>query len=854
MRTRAAEILALAVGAAALALVLTPDRDSPRAAEPAPAVSWQGLVADGPRAPVHLGQQMIVVLKAPSLAQRVEDHGGAASTKQEQNWSSSVLAQIRLLRSRLEVQGVTIHPDLLFTHVLSGFSAALDATAVSLLERDNAVQGVYPVRVAYPASISSSALERRPLASAVGNADLALSGYDGRAITVALLDTGVDRRHPSLVGSVDPGIDVVDPAGDGGPQSPPGRPLEVERHGTEMAGILVGDRGPPAANGIARGATVLPIRVAGWQPDGSGGFVLYSRTDQLIAGLERAVDPNADGDAHDAARVALVGVTAPYAAFADDPAARAVDGALGLDTLVVVPAGNDGPAGPAFGSVAGPGGSAGALTVGAADTRAETEAVHVSLRSGLHVVLDRTLPLTGVLPPAGSVTSSLAAPGLVHKRASFARLDSYFTGRGLSLVAGRAALVPAGQAAGETARSAARAGATAVLLYGPGLPAGSVSLDEDTPVPVVSVSSAVAAKLLASIAEGNDTGLSLGPAHTETNEASPTVAAFSSTGLAYDGRVKPDVVAPGVSVATTEPSASPDETSRYGTVNGTSAAAAAVAGAATVLAQARPDLHAADLRSVLVTSARRLASEPVESQGAGIVALAPAAAAEVAVQPTTLALGNATRAGWKRSQTVLVRNVSTRSVFIRIRSIPYAQGAAPVEFHAFPSRFRLHKGEMRRVRISAAVKRAPIGLAPAEGSIVVTPVAGAPLHLPWAVTFAQTPGTVLGPLKLSNTSFEPSDAGPALLSFRAGQLAVQGGRDAVQPLALLNLELLDSDGNDLGTLATLRDLLPGRYAFGLTGRTPAGNTLQAGTYRLRVTAVPSLRGPASRAAVTFTIK
>ena len=101
MRTRVAEILALAIGAIAVVLVLTPDRDSPRAAEPAPAVSWQGLVGDGPRAPVHIGQQMIVVLNAPSLAQRVEDHGGVASTKQEQNWSGSVLAQIRLLRSRL---------------------------------------------------------------------------------------------------------------------------------------------------------------------------------------------------------------------------------------------------------------------------------------------------------------------------------------------------------------------------------------------------------------------------------------------------------------------------------------------------------------------------------------------------------------------------------------------------------------------------------------------------------------------------------------------------------------------------------------------------------------------------------
>src|SRR5262249_4794713 len=155
---------------------------------------------------------------------------------------------------------------------------------------------------------------------------------------------------------------------------------------------------------------------------------------------------------------------------------------------------------------------------------------------------------------------------------------------------------------------------------------------------------------------------------------------------------------------------------------------------------------------------------------------------------------------------------------------------------------------------TASVTRAPIGIAPAEGSIVIAPVAGAPLHLPWAVTFAQPPDAVLGPLRLSTTAFEPSDAGPALLTFRAGRLALQGGHDAVQPLSQLTLQLLDSDGNDLGTLATLRDLLPGRYAFGLTGRTPAGNTLAPGRYRLRVTAIPSLAGRASREEVAFTIK
>ncbi len=445
MRTRRVTELAFAVGATAVVLLLASDRQALHAAEPTAPVRWAGLVGGGPRPTVSVGQRMIVVLKSPSLAERVVAHGGVASTKQEQAWTSSLLAQQRLLRSRLEVQGVAIHPEFSFTHVLSGFSAALDASSVSLLERDSAVQGIYPVRVAYPASVTSDVLEQRSLASAVGNADLSLPGYDGRGVTIALLDTGVDRLHPSLVGSVSRGVDIVDPSGDATAQAPPGRPGDVERHGTELAGILVGDRGPEVSHGIARGANVLPIRVAGWQTDGRGGYAVYSRTDQLIEGLERAVDPNDDGDAHDAARVALVGVAAPYAGFADDPAARAVAGAVGLDTLVVAPAGNDGPAGPGFGSISGPGGSPAALTVGAADMRAHIQHVRVSLRSGLSPVLDRMLPLTGELAPRDAFTTEAAAPGLVRRRADFSRLDSYFTEDGLSLVAGRAAVVPGRQ-------------------------------------------------------------------------------------------------------------------------------------------------------------------------------------------------------------------------------------------------------------------------------------------------------------------------------------------------------------------------------------------------------------------------
>ena len=45
-------------------------------------------------------------------------------------------------------------------------------------------------------------------------------------------------------------------------------------------------------------------------------------------------------------------------------------------------------------------------------------------------------------------------------------------------------------------------------------------------------------------------------------------------------------------------------------------------------------------------------------------------------------------------------------------------------------------------------------------------------------------------------------------------------------------------GTSLGLLVRMRDLLPGRYAFGLTGRDPQGNRLPAGEYTLTLTAIP----------------
>jgi hypothetical protein len=99
-------------------------------------------------------------------------------------------------------------------------------------------------------------------------------------------------------------------------------------------------------------------------------------------------------------------------------------------------------------------------------------------------------------------------------------------------------------------------------------------------------------------------------------------------------------------------------------------------------------------------------------------------------------------------------------------------------------------------------------------------------------------------------AFHPSDAAPALLSFVAGSVA-EGG---VQPLTRLDLELWSPDGGRIGLLARLRDVLPGRYSFGVTGRDPTGQVLPSGNYQLRLLAYGTEPGPPTVRTLPFTIK
>jgi hypothetical protein len=600
---------------------------------------------------------------------------------------------------------------------------------------------------------------------------------------------------------------------------------------------------------------VLPIRVAGWQREATGRWAVYGRTDQLIAGLERAVDPNLDGIALDAARVALVGVTEPFASFEDSPSARAVAGALRLDTLVVAPAGNDGVAGPGYGSISGPGGSRAALTVGAADLRDSSASVHVVARVGLGVLFDDRVSLAGAVTPSGKQSFRLSTPRLDRAELTQGappQLDHFFGESGLSLVAGRAALVPAGDDPAYAASQAAKAGAALVLLYGgDSLPSGGIGLEDGVTVPVVGIPAAVGARLAKDLNDGRRASVSVGRISADASPTAGGVAPFSSRGLAFDGFVKPDLVAPGVGLLTSDPGKAEDGSARYSSISGTSASSAVVAGAAALLAQARPQLDASALKGLLAGTARALPRESVAAQGTGLLDLGGASAGEIAALPTTLSFGRASHAeGWHETRRLVLRNLSSRRVRIELATDPRDRGGARALVFAFaPSQVRIRPHGIATVYIAVRAL-APVGN-PVEGRFAVRPEGSDAVHVPWLITVRPRHDELLSSIRLSSRSFRPSDSAPAVLSFQAGRIATGG---QLEPVALLQLQLRSPDGKPLGTLAQLRDLLPGRFAFGLTGRDANGDTLEPGRYSVRVTAYPTGQGQPSVATVAFTIR
>jgi subtilisin family serine protease len=785
---------------------------------------WQGVL--GVRAPVSTAQRYVVLLRAQSLAARVQANGGKATEAEMRAWTGEAITLQEQFLARMAARGARISAEHRYVRVVNGLSARLDPTSLALLERDREVAAVFPVRIAYPAQTAETIAMT---ASAVTG--LEVPGLDGSGVTVALLDTGVDPTHPYLRGSILTGIDVINPGSGAVAQPHPTIPGRPERHATELAGIVTGSDGPEGLHGVAPGASILPIRVAGWQPDSEGGYTVYSRSDQILAGLEAAVDPNNDGDTLDAARIALVGVVEPYASFSDGPLPRAITGATILDTLVVVPAGNDGRAGPSYGSVAGPGGALDALTVAASDARPATPTVRVQVRAGLRVLFEDALPLGGA--PTETVTADVA----VVTRAEAAKgITGFFGPEGESLIAGRASLLPRGALSEETVEEATTAGALAVLVDGP-LPAGAFSLDVPAGVPVVGLPQALVKEIRSLLAAGVPVTVAIGSVDVAENVGGGSIAAFSSRGLAFAGGLKPDLLAAGVAVPTSEPGRGDEGEVRFGTVSGTSAAAAIAAGAAAILAEGRPRVDAAGLLGLLVGSAQRTDLD-LAASGAGLIDVRSAVQQEVVATPASVSFGTVESAPefdrFGLERTVRIRNVSTRRLDVRIGLAALAPKGVVITVE--PDRLVLRRGRGAEIRVRADTQDLSEEAGVATGELVLRVAGSQEARVPWAVAVPEKDVDLISSLTLRRTGSRISDATPAVLGLVAG--AVTASPDPqVRPVDALDVQLWRGRAL-LGVLVRRRELLPGRYTFGLTGRSPNGQRLRRGTYVVRVVARP----------------
>ncbi|GAA1802713.1 type VII secretion-associated serine protease mycosin [Planosporangium flavigriseum] len=80
-------------------------------------------------------------------------------------------------------------------------------------------------------------------------------GVTGKNVVVAVIDSGVDARHPQLRGRVAPGWDAFEPSGNG--------QEDCVGHGTAVASLIAAQPSPDTPfRGLAPGATILPIRAS----------------------------------------------------------------------------------------------------------------------------------------------------------------------------------------------------------------------------------------------------------------------------------------------------------------------------------------------------------------------------------------------------------------------------------------------------------------------------------------------------------------------------------------------------------------------------------------------------------------
>jgi subtilisin family serine protease len=590
-----------------------------------------------------------------------------------------------------------------FSLLLNGFSAQMTALDAAVIRRFPGVERVQPSVIVTPGLTTSVPFIGAPK---VWNQ---LSAR-GQGVTVAVIDSGVDYTHADFGGAgtvgayeandptkVEPGsfptakviggwdfvgdqgYDPQDPAND--TPSPDPDPLDYVAnggdHGTHVAGICCGAGVEGSVGrGVAPKAKILAYKIFD---------VAGTPDDIVIQAMERAADPNGDGDTEDHADVINMSLGADYSFTPIDNAA--VRAATQAGIVVVMSAGNAGNqpnGGPAY--VAGAPGNAPA-GIGVAASIDQFTASTLDADPAID------WPDTGSIAPqdwAGSLDADLT--GDVVDARAFATIadpdgapaasDQILCAAAPSgsPFAGKIVLVYKGPFADgdclvdDKVLHAQQAGANGVIIwdgfgglptqYSVGTSAASVT------IPAVDLSGADSEALAAAIspdapASYNDETVSvtLHPDPSVIPGFEDRMTDFTSEGPSrVNNLLKPDISAPGFAIT----SAWAGTGDGNATFDGTSMAAPHVAGAAALLVQLHPEWGPNQVKAALMNHATQKVdnldgSGPVSAAviGSGRVQVYPSGNTQVLAEPASLSFqlrGVSGSTTFERS--VRVRNLS----------------------------------------------------------------------------------------------------------------------------------------------------------------------------------------------------
>ena len=173
---------------------------------------------------------------------------------------------------------------LIFRNALHGFVFHGSAKAVAALAKNPNVRTIVAdqkVKIAdepIPTGISRIRANHLTEPSAYG------SGFTGKGVKVAILDTGVDLTHPDLVANLNIGL--------GRNCITAGPPQDGHGHGTHVAGIVAAAANGFGVIGVAPEATIVPIKVL--DDTGQGEWSNLICAVDYLTGLMTDSDPTND--------------------------------------------------------------------------------------------------------------------------------------------------------------------------------------------------------------------------------------------------------------------------------------------------------------------------------------------------------------------------------------------------------------------------------------------------------------------------------------------------------------------------------------------------------------------------------